>query len=31
VVIEKSGADIEIIDQDNIDLNGATLYWREND
>jgi hypothetical protein len=31
VVIEKSGADIEIIDQENIDLNGATLYWRESD
>jgi type IV pilus assembly protein PilY1 len=31
VVIEKSGADIEIIDEDNIDLNGATLYWREAD
>jgi len=31
VVVEKSGADIEVIDQDNIDLNGATLFWREND
>jgi type IV pilus assembly protein PilY1 len=31
VVIEKSGSDIEIIDEDNLDLNGATLYWREND
>ncbi len=31
VVIEKSGSDIEVIDEDPIDLNGATLFWREND
>jgi type IV pilus assembly protein PilY1 len=31
IIIEKSGSDIEIIDEDNLDLNGATLYWREND
>ncbi len=29
VVIEKSGSDIEIIDQDDVPLNGATLYWKE--
>jgi type IV pilus assembly protein PilY1 len=31
VVIEKSGSDIEIIEAPNVNLNGATLYWREND
>jgi hypothetical protein len=31
VIIEKSGSDIEVIDEDPLDLNGATLYWREND
>jgi hypothetical protein len=31
VIIEKSGSDIEVIDEDNLDLNGATLYWRESD
>jgi type IV pilus assembly protein PilY1 len=31
VIIEKSGSDIEVIDEDNLDLNGATLYWREVD
>jgi len=31
VVIEKSGSDIEIIDAPNVNLNGATLFWREND
>jgi type IV pilus assembly protein PilY1 len=31
VVIEKSGSDIEIIDAPDVDLNGATLFWREND
>jgi len=31
IVIEKSGSDIEILDEDPLDLNGATLYWREND
>jgi Tfp pilus tip-associated adhesin PilY1 len=31
VVIEKSGSDIEVIDEDPLDLNGATLYWREVD
>ena len=31
VVIEKSGSDIEVIEADDIELNGATLYWREND
>jgi type IV pilus assembly protein PilY1 len=31
VVIEKSGSDIEIIEAPNVDLNGATLFWREND
>jgi type IV pilus assembly protein PilY1 len=31
VVIEKSGSDIEIIDEDNVDMNGATLFWREVD
>jgi type IV pilus assembly protein PilY1 len=29
VIIEKSGADIEIIDQADIDLTGGLLYWRE--
>jgi hypothetical protein len=29
VVIEKSGSDIEIIDQDDVPLNGSTLYWKE--
>jgi hypothetical protein len=29
VVIEKSGSDIEIIDEDNVDINGATLFWKE--
>jgi len=31
VVIEKSGSDIEIIEAPNLNLNGATLFWREND
>jgi type IV pilus assembly protein PilY1 len=31
VVIEKSGSDIEIIEAPNVNLNGATLYWRETD
>ena len=31
IIIEKSGSDIEILDEDDLDLNGATLYWREND
>jgi len=31
IIIEKSGSDIEILDEDPLDLNGATLYWREND
>jgi hypothetical protein len=31
IVIEKSGSDIEIIEAPNVDLNGATLFWREND
>ena len=31
VIIEKSSSDIEVIDAPNIDLNGATLFWREND
>jgi len=31
VVIEKSGSDIEIIEAPNVNLNGATLFWREND
>jgi type IV pilus assembly protein PilY1 len=31
IVIEKSGSDIEIIEAPNVNLNGATLYWREND
>ncbi len=31
IVIEKSGSDIEIIDTSNVNLNGATLFWREND
>lgn len=29
VIIEKSGADIEIIDENNIDLTGGLLYWRQ--
>ena len=29
VVIEKSGSDIEIIDEDDIDLGSGNLYWRE--
>jgi type IV pilus assembly protein PilY1 len=31
VVIEKSGSDIEIIEAPDVDLNGATLFWRETD
>jgi type IV pilus assembly protein PilY1 len=31
VVIEKSGSDIEIIEAPNVNLNGATLFWRETD
>jgi type IV pilus assembly protein PilY1 len=31
VVIEKSGSDIEIIDEDNVDMNGATLFWKQRD
>jgi Tfp pilus tip-associated adhesin PilY1 len=31
VIIEKSGSDIDVIDEDPLDLNGATLYWRETD
>jgi type IV pilus assembly protein PilY1 len=30
VIIEKQ-TDIDIVDEDPINLNGATLYWREND
>jgi hypothetical protein len=30
-VIEKSGSDIEIIDEDNVDMNGATLFWKQRD
>lgn len=29
VVIEKSGADLQIIDENNINLSGGLLYWRE--
>ncbi len=29
IVIEKSGSDIQIIDQDNINLSGGTLYWKQ--
>ena len=31
IIIEKSGSDIEVIDAPDIDLGGATLFWREND
>jgi type IV pilus assembly protein PilY1 len=31
IIIEKSGSDIVIPDGKEPDLNGATLYWREND
>jgi len=31
IIIEKSGSDIEISDGKEPDLNGATLFWREND
>ncbi|MBW2292746.1 MAG: hypothetical protein JRG94_10600, partial [Deltaproteobacteria bacterium] len=31
IIIEKSGSDIEIIDEDPPALGGATLFWREND
>ena len=29
VIIEKSGADLEIIEEDDVNLNGGLLYWRE--
>jgi hypothetical protein len=31
IIIEKSGSDIDIIDEDPPALGGATLFWREND
>ena len=31
IIIEKSGSDIEVIDAPDVDLGGATLFWREND
>jgi hypothetical protein len=29
VIIEKSGTDIEMIDEEDIDVGGGLLYWRE--
>jgi len=29
LIIEKSGTDVEIIDEENIDIGGGLLYWRE--
>jgi hypothetical protein len=29
VIIEKSGADLESLEEQNIDITGGLLYWRE--
>lgn len=29
VIIEKSGADLESLEEEDIDLTGGLLYWRE--
>ena len=31
VVIEKSGADIEMLEEDDLNVSGGLLYWRERD
>lgn len=31
IIIEKSGSDIELLEGPGLDLDGATLFWREND